>query len=65
MSFVNVCLLEIGDDIEEQIRYNSLATRLSQLEDKEFQSFMNDLNPNDSKKVIVDHEAQLKQFMQG
>ena len=69
MNFVEICLLEIADNIEENLRYNSLSTRLSNLDDKSFQDFMKEpiksKSSSKSKKIEVDHEAQMRQFMQG
>ena len=63
MDFVKVCLDEIGDNIEDNLRYNALASRLSQLEVDEFTKFMKSGETLD--KVEVDHEAQLKEFLNG
>ena len=63
MTFVVICLQELSDDIEEKIRYNSLSSRLSQLEADEFAKFMQEIEPKSSKpkKVVVDHLSQMKQ----
>ena len=62
MDFFYISLEEIDDNLSEQIRYNSLSHRLSKLEQKDFDSMMND--GSDKKKtkkapIVVDHEAQM------
>lgn len=63
MNFVTVCLDELSDNIEEKIRYNSLSSRLANLEVDDFNKFMKEIEPKSKKplKVEVDHLAQMKQ----
>lgn len=65
MSFVLVSLDEINDSLEEQIRHNAISTRMANLESEDFKKFV--LEPDDKKTTPkkIDHEAQLKQFLQG
>ena len=64
MNFFETALNELDTYISEQIRYNSLSHRLSNLDNKEFDEFMKiDEKPTEKKVVEVDHEAQMKQMM--
>ena len=67
LDFVKICLTEIADDIEEKLRYNSLSTRLAKLEPDEFGKFMKEIADDDGtvEPIHIDHEAQMKQFLQG
>ena len=66
LDFVKICLTEIADDIEEKLRYNSLSTRLAKLEPDEFGKFMKEIeDTGDVVPMTIDHEAQMKQFLQG
>lgn len=66
MSFVKFALDEIADDIDEKLRYNALSTRLSKLDNDEFSKFMKETEPKDkTEKLVIDHEAQMRQAMQG
>ncbi len=61
MGFFKIALEEISDFNSETIRYNSLAHRLSKLEQKDFEVFMRDDKGKPKTKIIVDHKAQLEQ----
>jgi len=63
MSFVSVVLEELNDEIEAKIKYNAIAHRVSRLENDEFQKYIKENET--SKKIVVDHEEQLKQYKQG
>lgn len=66
MDFVSIVLEEIADDINDKLRYNALSTRLSKLEPDDFMKFMKDNETEDkTEKVVIDHEAQMRQAMQG
>jgi len=66
MDFIKVCLEELGDSLEEYLRYNALSTRLSKLENDDFKKFMNSGETiSDDTPIAVDHEAQLKEFLNG
>jgi hypothetical protein len=60
--FARVCLEEIHDNFEAQIRYNSLSTRLAKLENDEFLKFMesNTDEKASKEKRIVDHSQNLR-----
>ena len=64
MSFVLTALDEIHDSLEEKIRHNAIASRMANLESEDFKKFVLE---SDEKKspAKIDHEAQLKQFLQG
>jgi len=66
INFFYISLEEISDSIEDIIRYNSLAHRVSKLDPSDYEKFMNtSANDKTSKKTVtVDHEAQMKQFME-
>ncbi len=64
MNFFETSLHELDEYVSEQIRYNALSTRLSKLEQDDFDKFME----NDEKSVKSnepDHEAQIKMAQQG
>ena len=65
MNFVAIALEEINDSIEANLRYNALSTRLSKLENDEFEKFMKEVESEPSKPLEIDHEAQMRQFLQG
>jgi ERCC4-related helicase len=66
MNFVEVCLNELYDNIESELRYNALSSRLSKLEDDDFSKFMSEIEPKKVNKISnIDHEAQIKQLLQG
>jgi len=55
-----VCLNEIGDSLDDNLRHLALGMRLSNLENDEFMKF---LKADDN--LEIDHEAQLKEFLKG
>lgn len=61
MNFVKIALEEIGDSIEEVLKAIALGNRLSNLEEKDFKEFMG----FDKQPIKIDHEAQLKEFLNG
>ena len=64
MNFITVCLDELGDSIEDYLRYNAISTRLSNLEEKDFNEFINS-GVEKPTPIVVDHEAQMKEFLKG
>ena len=62
MGFFNTSLDELYDHLSEQIRYNALSSRLSKLEQHDFDKFMREDNDDDVKpeKFVVDHQAQMQ-----
>lgn len=65
MNFVRIALDELFDSREEDIRYNSLSTRLAKLDNDEFARFMKEIEPKSNPTPVVDHLAQMKQAQQG
>ena len=64
MNFFKICLDELGEAMSEQIRYNALAHKMSNLEGHDFEKMMQDNDQPTGKKrepIVVDHEAQMKQ----
>lgn len=59
IGFVKTAVEEINDSTSNQIRYNSLAHRLSKLDAKDYGKIMNENEPK--QKPIVDHVANMIQ----
>jgi len=64
MSFVMICLEEINDNIEENLRYNAISSRVAQASEEDFAEFMK-LGDDSKSNLVVDHESQMRQFLQG
>lgn len=62
LSFVRVCMDELSDFGQEELRYNSLAVRLSKLDNNEFTKFMKEIEPEGVKRkpIEIDHKAQMQ-----
>ena len=61
MGFFETCLEELGEHISEEIRYNAISARASQMETADFDKFMVADKPLSEKRVVVvDHEANIR-----
>ncbi len=65
MSFIVIALEELNDFLEENLRYNAISSRVAQATEEDFVEFMKDKKETNSKPLEIDHEAQMRQFMQG
>lgn len=64
MPFIMVCLEEINDNIEENLRYNAISSRVANANEEDFAEFMK-IGDDAQSNLVVDHEAQMRQFLQG
>jgi ABC-type uncharacterized transport system permease subunit len=61
VNFFITCLEELVDSQEELIKFNSMAHRISRLEQQDYDKIFKDKPKIDE----IDHEAQIKQMMEG
>lgn len=65
MSFFYLCIEELNDFLHDELKARSLSHRISKLDAQEYAKIMDDKHTRTAskkgkKKIVVDHEAQLK-----
>ena len=66
MPFVAICLQELHDALERDLRYNAIAHRASKMEESDFKNFLDSFDKTEKPKNLeVDHEANLREFLKG